>query len=82
MDPNIQIVLTVGVPTLAVLLSSVINNSRLTDLRIFIQAEVGRVETVLRAELKAESAAIRLDIQRLDQWVKVIEERAGMIVRP
>ncbi len=62
-DPGIQVALSVGVPTLAILVGILINNSRLNDLRSHIdarfddmreawRAELRRVEEVLDARLK------------------------------
>jgi hypothetical protein len=62
-DPGIQVALSVGVPTLAILIGILINNSRLNDLRSHIdarfddmretwRAELRRVEEVLDARLK------------------------------
>jgi hypothetical protein len=62
-DPGLQVALAVGVPTLAVLVGILINNSRLNDLRSHIdarfddmretwRAELRRVEEVLDARLK------------------------------
>jgi hypothetical protein len=63
MDASMQIALSIGIPTLAVLAGILINNSRLTDLRAHIdtrfddmkdmwRAELHRVEEVLDARLK------------------------------
>ena len=63
MDSSIQIALSIGVPTLAVLVGILINNSRLGDMRAHIDArfdgmkdmwrsELHRVEEVLDARLK------------------------------
>ncbi len=62
-DPGLQVTLAVGVPTLAVLVGILINNSRLNDLRSHMdarfddmretwRAELRRVEDVLDARLK------------------------------
>jgi hypothetical protein len=42
-DAPIQTVLSVGIPTLAVLMGILINNSRLTDLRSHMDARFGDV---------------------------------------
>ena len=63
MDGSTQIALSIGVPTLAVLISILINNSRLGDMRAHMDArfddmkdmwrtELHRVEEVLDARLK------------------------------
>jgi len=62
-DQAVQVALSVGVPTVAVLVGILINNSRLTDLRSHMdsrfddakdmwRAELHRVEEVLDARLK------------------------------
>jgi hypothetical protein len=62
-DPGLQVALAVGVPTLAVLVGVLVNNSRLSDLCSHIDArfddmretwrsELRRVEEVLDARLK------------------------------
>jgi len=62
-DASIQTALAVGVPTLAVLVGILVNNSRLNDLRSHMDArfddmretwrsELHRVEEVLDARLK------------------------------
>jgi hypothetical protein len=62
-DPGLQVALSVGVPTLAVLVGILLNSSRLNDLRSHIdarfddmretwRAELRRVEEVLDARLK------------------------------
>ena len=57
-DQTTQAILTVGMPTLAVLVGIPVNNSRLSDLRAYIDArfeaahhELLRVEGVLDARL-------------------------------
>jgi hypothetical protein len=63
MDSSLQIALSIGVPTLAVLVGILINNSRLGDLRAHMdsrfddmkdmwRSELHRVEEVLDARLK------------------------------
>ena len=63
MDASLQLAISMGVPTLAVLVGILINNSRLSDLRSHIdkrfddmketwRAELQRVEGVLDARLK------------------------------
>jgi len=63
MDANFQALMTISVPTLAVLTGILINNSRLSDLRSHMdqrfddmkdmwRSELHRVEEVLDARLK------------------------------
>jgi hypothetical protein len=62
-DPALDVAISVSVPTLAVLVGILVNNSRLNDLRAHIdarfddmretwRAELRRVEEVLDARLK------------------------------
>jgi len=63
MDASLQVAISISVPTLAVLVGILINNSRLSDLRSHMdkrfddmketwRAELQRVEGVLDARLK------------------------------
>jgi hypothetical protein len=63
MDASLQVAISISVPTLAVLIGILVNNSRLSDLRSHIdkrfddmkktwRAELHRVEGVLDARLK------------------------------
>jgi len=53
-------------------------DNRISDLHKLIQSEAARLEAVIKAEI----ATVRLDIQRLENRVKTLEERAGVIVPP
>ena len=48
---QVQAVLTIGVPTLAVLIGILINNSRLSDLRQHVDHRFDDTKETLRAEL-------------------------------
>jgi len=63
MDASLQLAISMGVPTLAVMVGILINNSRLSDLRSHIdhrfddmketwRAELHRIEGVLDARLR------------------------------
>ena len=51
-DASIQTALAVGVPTLAVLVGIVINNSRLNDLRGHMDARFADMQEMWQSELK------------------------------
>jgi hypothetical protein len=51
-DASIQTALAVGVPTLAVLVGIVINNSRLNDLRGHMDARFADMREMWQSELK------------------------------
>jgi chaperonin cofactor prefoldin len=67
---NIQAIFTVGVPTLAVLVGILVNNSRLSDLRSYMD---WRFESI---EKRFESMDKRLDSmeQRSDQRLEDLKE--------
>jgi len=51
-DASIQTALAVGVPTLAVLVGMLVNNSRLNDLRGHMDARFDEMLETLRSELR------------------------------
>src|SRR5437016_6238590 len=59
MDGNsLQVTLSVGIPTLAVLVSTLINNSRLSDLRSYIDSRFTAMEHVMDARFTAMDAKL------------------------
>jgi hypothetical protein len=52
-DQTTQAILTVGMPTLAVLVGILVNNSRLSDLRAYIDARFSSLEKVIDARFDA-----------------------------
>ena len=52
-DQTTQAILTVGMPTLAVLVGILVNNSRLSDLRAYIDARFSSLEKVIDACFEA-----------------------------
>ena len=67
-DASIQTALAVGVPTLAVLVGILINNTRLTDLRGHMDARFDDMRETWRSELH------RIE-EVLDARLKHLEER-------
>ena len=67
-DQTVQIALSVGVPTVAVLVGILINNSRLSDLRSHMDARFDDAKDTWRAELRRVEEVI-------DARLKHIEER-------
>jgi hypothetical protein len=79
-DPA-QVALTIGVPTLAVLVGILINNSRLTDLRGYMEARFTAVDRriddvyrriddmrdILRAELRRVEEIMDARLSRIEQ---------------
>ncbi|MGO4885703.1 MAG: hypothetical protein ACLP59_33510 [Bryobacteraceae bacterium] len=74
MDANVQIVLTVGVPTLAVLLGSLINNSRMSDLRAYMDSRFTALERVMDARFQESAANLRRVEEVMDARLTRIEQ--------
>ena len=76
---NLQVILTVSVPTLAVLVGILVNNSRLSDLRAHMDARMNDLNTRLddlRTDLKETwRAELRRVEEVLDACLKHLEER-------
>jgi len=75
---SLQVTLSVGIPTLAVLVSTLINNSRLSDLRSYIDARFTAMEHVMDARFAATDAKLLrvegiLDarLSRIEQELKI-----------
>jgi len=69
-DQTLQVALPVGVPTLAVLIGILINNSRLSDLRSYMDSRFSHVDTRfddLRAVMDARFAAAHSELIRVEQ---------------
>ena len=74
MEQTTQAILTVGMPTLAVLVGILVNNSRLTDLRVHMDARFAGIEqriTDLKETLRAELRRVE---EVLDARLKHLEE--------
>ena len=65
---NVQVILIVSVPTLAVLVGILVNNSRLTDLRAHVDSRIDDLKETWRAELRRVEEV-------LDARLKHLEER-------
>jgi hypothetical protein len=66
--PNPDTLLTIGVPTLAVLVGILVNDNRLSDLRSHIDSRFDDTKETLRAEM------LRVE-QVMDARLKHVEER-------
>ena len=64
-----QTTLTVGIPTIAVLVGILVNNSRLSDLRAHMYARFDDIRDTWRAELRRVEEV-------LDARLKQIEDRS------
>jgi hypothetical protein len=68
MDASVQVTISMGVPTLAVLVGILINNSRLSDLRSHMDKRFDDMKETWRAELLRVEGV-------LDSRLKHLEER-------
>jgi len=62
-----QVALTVSVPTLAVLLGILVNNSRLTDLRAHVDARIDDLKETFRAELLRVEQVMDARLRHLEE---------------
>jgi hypothetical protein len=67
--------MTVGIPTLAVLVGILVNNSRLSDLRAHIDARLGVLRAVMDARFEAAHADLIRVEQVMDARLRHLEER-------
>ena len=67
MDQSIQVALSIGVPTLAVLVGILINNSRLSDLRSHMDARFDDAKETWRAELRRVEEVIDARLKHLER---------------
>lgn len=56
-DPNTA--LTVGIPTIAVLVGILVNNSRLTDLRIHMDSRFSDLKDSIKSEFETSSEGLK-----------------------
>jgi predicted proteasome-type protease len=68
-DATVQAALSIGVPTIAVLISTLLNNSRQSDLRAHMDARFDDMKDMWRSELHRVEEV-------LDARLKHLEERA------
>ena len=59
-------ILTVGMPTLAVLVGILINNSRLADLRSYMDARFGAVDQRFEAERRVNDTMFKMVLDKLE----------------
>src|ERR1700681_834868 len=64
-DQTTQAILTVGMPTLAVLVGILVNNSRLSDLRAYIDSRLSSIEKLMDARFDAVDARFEAAHQEL-----------------
>ena len=66
-DQTLQVAISVGVPTLAVLVGILINNSRLNDLRSHMDARFEDAKDTWRAELRRVEEVIDARLKHLEE---------------
>jgi len=74
MEASIQLALSISVPTLAVLVGVLVNNSRFTDLRAHMDARFGSMDKriddlkeTLRAELRRVEEVLDARLRHLEE---------------
>ena len=82
MTPELQTLLTVGVPTLAVLIGILVNNSRLNDMnlrlsemRTHFDGRIDEIKETWRAELRRVEEVLDARLTNMEQRMAHIEER-------
>ena len=71
MEATIQIAPAMGVPTLAVLVGILINNSRLSDLRMHMDARFQAVENVFAERLRRVEEVLDARLTRIEGELKI-----------
>jgi hypothetical protein len=74
-DQTTQAILTMGMPTVAVLVGILVNNSRLSDLRAYIDARLSAIEKVMDARFDAVDARFEAAHQELLRVEGVLDAR-------
>jgi hypothetical protein len=74
-DQTTQAILTVGMPTLAVLVGILVNNSRLSDLRAYIDSRLSAIEKLMDARFDAVDARFEAAHQELLRVEGVLDAR-------
>jgi hypothetical protein len=70
MTPEIQTALTVGVPTLAVLIGILVNNSRLTDIRLHFDGRIDDLKETWRSELRRVEEVLDARLSHLEERLR------------
>lgn len=66
-DASLQTALSIGVPTLAVLIGILVNNSRLNDLRSHMDARFDDLRDMWRGELRRVEEVIDARLKHIEQ---------------
>jgi hypothetical protein len=70
MTPETQTALTVGVPTLAVLIGILVNNSCLTDLRLHFDHRIDDLKDTWRSELRRVEEVLDARLSHLEERLR------------
>jgi hypothetical protein len=71
---DVQAVLAMGMPTLAVLVGILVTNSRLTDLRNYIDVRFANLQQVMDARFAEQKAELLRVEQVIDSRLRHLEE--------
>jgi len=74
-DQTTQAILTVGIPTLAVLVGILVNNSRLSDLRAYLDSRFSAMEKIIDARFEAAHQELLRVEGVLDARLSHLEDR-------
>ena len=74
-DQTTQAILTVGMPTLAVLVGILVNNSRLSDLRAYLDSRFSAMEKIIDARFEAAHQELLRVEGVLDARLSHLEDR-------
>jgi len=74
MADTTQAILTVGMPTLAVLVGILVNNSRLSDLKSYIDMRFNALSAILDARFAEQKAELLRVEQVMDARLRHLEE--------
>ena len=77
MPPELQTTLSVGVPTLAVLIGILVNNSRLSDMRSHFDQRIDDMQQTWRSELRRVEEVLDARLTNLEQRMAHLEQRLG-----
>ncbi|MGA3043810.1 MAG: hypothetical protein ABSF54_23805 [Bryobacteraceae bacterium] len=71
MDAGLQVALSVGVPTLTVLVGILIGNSRMNDLRAHMDSKFTDLKNLFTAKLSRVEDVVDARLTRIEQELKI-----------
>ena len=81
-DQTTQAILTMGMPTLAVLVGILVNNSQLSDLRAHMDPRLSSIEKLMDARFDAVDARFEAAHQELLRVEGVLDARLSYLEQP